>query len=166
MQTAGWDNLAPRWFSKLHPQWRTPVHSILFMSGLVMAFILLSMLGVKEQEASQVLTAASVIHYAIAYVMLFALPLMGQRALRSRLPTWLKIVAAGLVASSVSLFVGVYPIVDVVSKKEYAVKISSAVVISNMVGLLVYRWGRQAGSRPMSERRGLPADQREGTGRS
>jgi len=165
--TAGWDNLAPRWFSKLHPQWRTPVHSILFMSGLVMAFILLSMLGVKEQEASQVLTAASVIHYAIAYVMLFALPLMGQRALRSRLPMWLKIAAAaGLVASSVSLFVGVYPIVDVVSKEEYAVKISSAVVISNMVGVLVYRWGRQAGSRPTSERRGPPVDQREGTGRS
>src|SRR6516225_1187778 len=110
------DNLAPRWFSKLHPQWRTPVHSILFMTGLVMAFILLSMLGVKEQEASQVLTAASVIHYAIAYVMLFALPLMSRRALRSRLPMWLKIAAAaGLVASSVSLFVGVYPIVDVVS---------------------------------------------------
>jgi H+/Cl- antiporter ClcA len=99
--------------------------------------------------------------------MLFALPLMGQRALRSRLPTWLKIAAAaGLVASSVSLFVGVYPIVDVVSKEEYAVKISSAVVISNMVGVLVYRWGRQAGSRPMSERRGPPADQQEGTGRS
>ena len=137
------------------------------MTGLVMAFILLSMLGVKEQEASQVLTAASVIHYAIAYVMLFALPLMGQRALRSRLPMWLKIAAAaGLVASSVSLFVGVYPIVDVVSKEEYAVKISSAVVISNMVGVLVYRWGRRAGSRPTSERRGPPVDQREGTGRS
>ena len=121
----------------------------------------------KEQEASQVLTAASVIHYAIAYVMLFALPLMGQRALRSRLPTWLKIAAAaGLLTSSVSLLVGVYPIVDVVSKEEYAVKISSAVVISNMVGVLVYRWGRRAGSRPTSERRGLRADQREDTGRS
>jgi amino acid transporter len=143
--TAGWDNLAPRWFSKLHPQWRTPVHSILFMTGLVMAFILLSMLGVKEQEASQVLTAASVIHYAIVYLMLFALPLVGRRALRSRLPMWLKIAAAGLGASCASLFVGVYPIVDVVSKEGYAVKISSAVVISNMVGALVYRWGKHAG---------------------
>jgi hypothetical protein len=32
-------------------------------------------------------------------------------------------------ASCASLFVGVYPIVDVVSKEGYAVKISSAVVI-------------------------------------
>jgi hypothetical protein len=125
------------------------------MTGLVMAFILLSMLGVKEQEASQVLTAASVIHYAIAYLMLFALPLIGRRALRSRLPMWLKVAAAaGLVASAVSLFVGVYPIVDVVSKEGYAVKISSAVVISNIVGVLVYRWGKQTVKGALSLRSG------------
>ena len=51
-----------------------------------MAFILLSMLSVKEQEANQVLTVAAVVHYAIAYIALFALPLMGRRALRERLP--------------------------------------------------------------------------------
>ena len=56
------------------------------MTGLVMAFILLSMLSVKEQEANQVLTVAAVVHYAIAYIALFALPLMGRRALRERLP--------------------------------------------------------------------------------
>jgi amino acid transporter len=142
--TAGWDHLAPRWFSDLHPRWRTPVHSILFMTALVMAFILLSMLGVREQEASQVLTAASVIHYSIAYIALFALPVLGRRALRSKLPLWLKIAAAaGLLTSAVSLFIGVYPIVDVVSRQAYAVKISSVVVISNMVGVMVYRWGKR-----------------------
>ena len=49
-----------------------------------MALILLSMLGVREQEASQTLAEASVAHYAIAYVGLFALPLFGHTALRVR----------------------------------------------------------------------------------
>jgi amino acid transporter len=141
---AGWDSVAPRWFSELDPQWRTPVHSILFMTGLVMALILLSMLGVKEQEANQVLTVASVVHYAIAYIALFALPVMGRQALRERLPLWLKIASgAGLLTSAVSLFVAVYPIVDVVNREVYALKISSVVVISNMVGVMVYRWGKR-----------------------
>ncbi len=142
--TAGWDNLAPAWFSRLHPRWRTPVNSILFMSALVMGFVLLSMLGVREQEASQVLAGASVIHYAIAYISLFALPVIGRRALRSKLPLWLKIASvAGLATSTISLVIGVYPIVDVVSRAGYAVKIGGAVVFSNLLGVLVYRWGKR-----------------------
>ena len=35
---------------RLHPRWRTPVNSILFVAALVMGLILLSMLGVEEQE--------------------------------------------------------------------------------------------------------------------
>src|SRR5262250_2390714 len=75
--TAGWDNLVPRWFARLHPRRQTPVNSILFVAGLVMALIFLSMLGVREQEASQLLGASSIALYAIAYVALFALPLIG-----------------------------------------------------------------------------------------
>ena len=48
---------------------------------------------------------------------------------------------AGLLTSAVSLFVGVYPILDVMSREVYALKISSPVVTSNMVGVMVYRWG-------------------------
>jgi len=67
---------------------------------------------------------------------------MGARALRRRLPRWLQAVAgAGLAASLVSLFIGVYPIVDVVSRESYAVKICSVVAISNMLGVIIYRAG-------------------------
>ena len=75
----GWDNLVPRWFTRLDPRRRTPVNSIFFVAALVMGLILLSLLGVREQEASQLLTMASIVHYAIAYVALFALPLFGRR---------------------------------------------------------------------------------------
>jgi amino acid transporter len=146
--TAGWDNLAPRWFTELHPRWRTPVNSIVFVSALVMGLILLSMLGVREQEANQLLAASSIVHYAIAYVSLFALPLFGKAAFRAGLPGWLKAAgAAGLLASLITLAISVYPIVDVTSRAEYAAKICSVVALSNAVGVLLYRAGRRRAAR-------------------
>ncbi|HKE21974.1 MAG TPA: APC family permease [Bryobacteraceae bacterium] len=145
--TAGWDRRVPRWFAELHPRRRTPVNSILFMAALATGLILLSMLGVREQEASQTLQEASVAHYAIAYVGLFALPLVGRAAFRRQLPLWVRITsAAGLVSSLVSLFIAVYPVVDVVSRSAFAAKICSVVAVSNGIGILIYR----ASSRPTS----------------
>jgi amino acid transporter len=137
---AGWDHLAPSWFSRLDPRRGTPVNSILFVAALVMALILLSMLGVREQEASQLLANASIAHYALAYVGLFALPLLGKTALRAQLPMWVKMASlAGLGSSIVSLAIAVYPIVDVTSQAEYAAKICAVVVVANAVGVLIYR---------------------------
>jgi amino acid transporter len=145
--TAGWDNLAPKWFTRLDPRRRTPVNSIFFVAGLAMGLILLSLLGTKEQEASQLLVAASDVHYAIVYVALFALPIFGGKALRRQLPGWLKAASwAGLISSSVALCISVYPVVDVASRAAFAAKICAVVVISNMGGVLLYRAGsRQAG---------------------
>jgi amino acid transporter len=140
--TASWDHVVPEWFSRLHPRRRTPVNSILFVAAVVMVLILLSMLGVREQEASQLLTNASVVHYALAYIALFALPLVG--ALRLRVPLWLKVsAAAGLFASAISLVIAVYPIVDVVSKTSYATKIVSVVLLTNAAGVLIFRAGER-----------------------
>jgi glutamate:GABA antiporter len=137
--TAGWDHLLPRWFTRLHPRRLTPVNSILFVAFLVMAFILLSMLGVREQEANQLLVNASNVHYAIAYAALFALPLLGSSALRRSLPGWLKVVAtAGLASSLIAMFIAVYPIIDVVSRRAYATKIGVTVIVSNLIGVLIY----------------------------
>ena len=141
--TAGWDHLTPEWFTRLDARRGTPVNSILFVAALVMALILLSMLGVREQEASQLLANASIAHYALAYVGLFALPLVGRAAVRARLPAWVKVVAlAGLVSSVVSLAIAVYPIVDVTSRIEYAAKICAVVLVANGVGVVIYRAGR------------------------
>jgi amino acid transporter len=140
--TAGWDNIVPRWFTRLDPLRRTPVNSIFFVAALVMGLILLSLLGVGEQESWQLLTGASIVHYAIAYVALFALPLAGRAALRSRLPLWLKAAAGGgLLSSLVALSISLYPIVNVVSRTAFAAKICAVVVVSNMAGLVIYRIG-------------------------
>jgi glutamate:GABA antiporter len=138
--TASWDHVVPEWFSRLHPQRRTPVNSILFVGILVILLLFLSMLGVREQEASQLLANASVVHYALAYIALFAIPLIG--ALRIGVPGWLKAAAAaGLFASVISLTIAVYPIVDVVSRTAYATKIVSVVLLSNAAGVLIFRAG-------------------------
>jgi amino acid transporter len=151
--TAGWDDLVPRWFSRLHPRRKTPVNSILFVAILVMALIFLSMLGVREQEASQLLAGASIALYAITYVVLFALPLLGSRALRSALPLWVKLASlCGLVSSLVALVVTVYPIVSVTSRLEYALKISAVVVLANLAGVVIYRAGRKRAGRLVFER--------------
>jgi amino acid transporter len=140
--TAGWDHMVPQWFTKMHPRWQTPVNSILFVAGLVIALVLLSMLGVREQEASQLLANSSAALYAIAYAGLFALPLFGRKAFRSALPLWVKVAAAaGLASSLISLGIVVYPIVDVASRVAYATKICAVVVIANMSGMLIYRAG-------------------------
>jgi len=142
--TAGWDNLVPAWFVRLHPRHRTPVNSILFVAAVVMVLILLSMLGVHEQEANQLLGNTSIVHYAIAYVALFALPLVG--GLRARVPAWLKVASvAGLGSSLITLVIAVYPIVDVVSRRSYALKICGAVVLANIVGVVIYRAGNRSG---------------------
>src|SRR5215467_13433128 len=142
--TAGWDNLVPQWFARLHPQRRTPVNSILFVAVLVMLLIFFSMLGVREQEASQLLAGASIALYAIAYVALFALPLLGRRALRSALPAWVKVLSlTGLVSSVVSLVIMVYPIIDVADPGMYAAKICAVVVVSNILGVVIYKGGQR-----------------------
>jgi len=137
--TAGWDHLLPAWFTRLDPRRRTPMNSILFVTVLAIALIFFSMLGVREQEALQLLNSASNVHYGIAYGALFAIPLFGSARLRQSLPRWLGLPAmAGLIASGIAVLIAVYPIVDVVSNLEYAGKIIGVVLGSNLAGVLIY----------------------------
>jgi len=137
--TAGWDHLLPAWFTRLDPRRRTPVNSILFVTVLAIVLIFFSMLGVREQEALQLLNSASNVHYGIAYVALFAIPLFGSARLRKTLPRWLRAPAlAGLLSSGIAVLIAVYPIVDVVSRIEYAGKIIGVVLVSNIAGVLIY----------------------------
>ncbi len=144
--TAGWDHLLPVWFTALHPRWKTPVNSILFVTAMVMILVILSMLGVHEQEAMQLLQNSSTAHYGITYIALFALPLVGSKSLTHGLPVWLRILsAAGFCSSLVAVLIAVYPIVEVSSGISYAAKIGGTVMISNIIGILIYRSSREAG---------------------
>src|SRR3977135_348363 len=50
---AGWDDLLPAWFARLHARYRTRVNSIFFVGVVTLVASLASLIGVSEQEAFQ-----------------------------------------------------------------------------------------------------------------
>jgi amino acid transporter len=137
---AGWDHLIPTWFTRLHPRYRTPVNSVIFTCVLILLLLILANIGVHAQEAFQVLSNAAITHYELAYLAMFAIPLLGARALRATLPGWLRWTSiAGLCATLFSFIVSAYPFVDVVNPRAYAIKILGTTLLSNIVGYTFYR---------------------------
>ncbi|HEY0369488.1 MAG TPA: APC family permease [Chthoniobacterales bacterium] len=136
---AGWDNVLPRWFSKLHPRFKTPVNSILFVALVTFVFAIGSSLGVGAQEAFQLIDNAAGLFYALAYLVLFAIPIFGLRAISSRAPMWLRIAAAiGGIVSLLYIVFTVIPIVPVESPVAFAAKIILTTVIANAIGAFIF----------------------------
>src|SRR6202030_4330100 len=69
---AGWDHLLPAWFSRLHPRYKTPINSIIFVGTLTGAIAIASQIGAGIQEAFQLVDNAANVFYGIVYFMLFA----------------------------------------------------------------------------------------------
>jgi amino acid transporter len=135
----GWDRLIPEWFTRLDRRWKTPRNSILFTSGLIFLLIVVSNLGVHAQEAYQLLSNASLTHYEVAYIAMFAIPLLGATSLRRSLPVWLKWTSlVGLGATLFSLLISAYPFVNVVNPLSYAAKIVGTLLVSNLVAVIFY----------------------------
>jgi amino acid transporter len=137
----GWDHLIPDWFNRLHARWLTPVNAILFSSALICVLLVLGSTGVQVQEAFQVLTNASLTHYELAYMAMFAIPVIGARSLRLTLPGWLKWVSiVGFCATLFSFLISAYPFVDVVDPRAYAVKVLGTTLLSNALGFTFYKF--------------------------
>ena len=136
---AGWDRLLPAWFSRLHPKYKTPINSILFVGVVTLVLGLLSLTGVRAQEAFQLIDNAGGVFYALTYLVLFAIPLFGMKALGVKAPLWLKIAcASGFIVTLVYIRFAIVPITDVESPLSFALKIMITVLIANAVGLAIY----------------------------
>jgi glutamate:GABA antiporter len=132
---AGWDNLLPSWFTKLHPRYRTPVNSILFVGLVALAFGAVGIVGVGQQEAFQLLENASGIFYGLTYLVMFAIPLIGLRGVERKPSLFLRVAAAsGLAVTLLYVVLSIFPIVDVASWLNFAAKISGVVIFLNLVG--------------------------------
>lgn len=141
---AGWDRLLPAWFTRLHPTYKTPVNSILFVGAVTLVLGLLSLTGVGAQEAFQLLDNAGGVFYAATYLVLFAIPLVGMKAFGVRAPWWLKIAcASGFLVSVIFICFTVVPIIDVTSRLMFALKIIATVVLANAVGVTIYALGKK-----------------------
>lgn len=141
---AGWDRLLPAWFTRLHPKYKTPTNSILFVGAVTLLLGLLSLTGVGAQEAFQLLDNAGGVFYASTYLVLFAIPLVGMKAFGVRAPWWLKIAcASGFLVSVVYICFTIIPIISVESRLTFALKIVATVVLANAVGVTIYTLGKR-----------------------
>ena len=136
---AGWDNLLPAWFTKLHGRYRTPVNSILFVGAATLFMGIVGLIGVGKEEAFQLLWNASGVFYALTYLVMFAIPIAGLRASGVKVPLWLKAAAAsGFAMTLLYVTLSIVPIVKVESQLLFAVKIGGLIIVTNLIGLGIY----------------------------
>src|SRR5205085_6269419 len=74
---AGWDHLLPVWFSRLHPRYKTPINSIMFVGAITLVIAISSQVGAGLQEAFQLVDNAANVFYGIVYTVMFAIPIAG-----------------------------------------------------------------------------------------
>jgi glutamate:GABA antiporter len=140
---AGWDRLLPEWFTKLHAKYRTPANSILVVGVMSAVMALLSLIGVGQAESYQLLNNASGIFYALTYVVMFAIPLFGLRAVHQRPPVWLRVVSfSGLAMTLLYVTLSIFPIIKVESVAGFALKISLVILAANLLGVGIFVAGR------------------------
>jgi amino acid transporter len=136
---AGWDGLLPAWFSRLHPSHRTPVNSIVFIGGVTFAFSLIGLIGVGRQEAFQLLWNASSVFYALTYLVMFAIPIVGFRGRSPAAPIRVRLCAAsGFLMTLLFVVVSILPIVQVESRLLFALKLSGLIGLTNIAGAALF----------------------------
>jgi amino acid transporter len=137
---AGWDHLIPAWFSRLHPRYRTPTHSIFVAGAVIAALLVFASIGVRAAEAFQVLSNTSSALYSLAYMVMFAIPIAGAKLLRERIPGWVAWSSGiGFLATAFAFLLTAYPFVDVVNPALYAAKILGTTAVANILGYTFYR---------------------------
>ena len=136
---AGWDHLLPQWFTRLHPRYRTPVNSILFLGGITLAASIAVLVGVGAQEAFELLLIWAFTFYAIAYLALFAIPVLAGKESSLRGPLWMKILATfGFLMTLMYVVLSIFPIIPVASQSAYSAKTIAVILLANLAGLILY----------------------------
>jgi MFS family permease len=111
----------------------------LLVDAATFAFSLAGLIGVGKQEAFQLLWNASAIFYALTYLVMFAIPLIGRRGAAPP-PGVVRVAAvSGFLMTGLYVALSIAPIVQVESRLAFALKIASVVVVTNLIGLLIFR---------------------------
>lgn len=141
---AGWDHLLPEWFSRLHPRYKTPINSVLFLGAATLVVATAAIIGVGQQESYELLLTWSFTFYGIAYLGLFAIPILSRRDKGLRPAMWIRFAAAlGFVTTLVFVVLSVFPIIEVGASSHYSAKIASVVIGANLIGWMIYRAGQR-----------------------
>jgi glutamate:GABA antiporter len=153
---AGWDRMLPAWFSRLHAVYKTPVNSIAIVGAASFGFATVSLIGVGQAEAFQLVFNASGIFYALTYVVMFAIPLFGLRRVTPRPPVWLRAASlSGLLMTVLYIVLSVFPIIKVESASTFAMKITLTIVATNLLGIAILYSARQRSGRSVAPARSV-----------
>ena len=136
---AGWDHLLPVWFSRLHPRYKTPVNSLMFVGAITLVIAISSQIGAGLQEAFQLVDNAANVFYGIVYTVMFAIPIVGAAAIRAGARSWLRLAAGcGLTVSLLAIFFTIYPIIDVPNPLVFAAKVVAVTLVANLIGVTIF----------------------------
>ena len=120
---AGWDHLPPRWFTLLHPKHKTPTNSILFIALVTLAASVVVLVGVDEEEAFSLIQIWAFMLYGLAYLVMFAIPLAGNRGQGTQPPIWLRVAArSGFAVTLLFVVLSIFPVIEVHNPASYAWK--------------------------------------------
>jgi amino acid transporter len=137
---AGWDHLIPAWFSRLHPRYKTPTNSVLVSSLLIAAFILLANAGNHAAETFNILNNASSELYVIAYLAMFAIPILGAKRFTNRVPLWVALLSGiGFLVVLFTFCLNAYPFDGSDVPIPFAIKILGVTALANIIGYAFYR---------------------------
>lgn len=145
---AGWDHLLPEWFARLHAKYKTPVNSILFLGAITIATSVVVLAGVGDQEAFELLQIWGFTFYGVAYLALFAIPVLARRD-RGIRPGWLLRLAAisGFLMTLLFVLLSVFPIIPVANQRAYSQKTVAVILGANLTGAILYKLGAKRGVR-------------------
>ena len=123
------------------------------ISDSAIAVAILTSVGTGNQEAYQLLQNANGICYGLAYLVMFAIPLVA----RGEKPGWpLRAAAAsGFGMTLLYVILSLFPIIDVPNPLAFMLKTGGVVVGLNVAGALIFRRG------DLRRRRALQAEWRE-----
>jgi len=112
------------------------VGSIVFIGAAILVLAMLTSLGTGSQEAYQLLQNGSSIAYGIAYLGMFAIPLIAP----GEKPSWVLRVAAasGFAMTLLYMVLSLFPIIDVPNRLLFGIKIGAVVIGLNLAGALLY----------------------------
>ena len=148
---AGWDGLLPKWFTRLHPRYLTPVNSILFVGARPSRsrWPVRLASGCRRRFRSSKTPAAS--SMGSRYIALFSIPLFARKAAVGEPPPLAsRRRVAGLATSILYSVLSIFPIIEVSDTLVFTAKIVTVLVGTNALGLAIYIAGMRRAKRRTS----------------
>jgi glutamate:GABA antiporter len=147
---AGWDNFLPRWFTELHPRFRTPVNSIFLAGALILIIGLASLVGVGHQESFQLIWSGSIAFYAIPYCVMFLIPICSTK-LGKASPAIRIAAVSGLIMTVLDIYFSAVPIIQVKNSLLFTLKIVAVIVSGNLLGVGLYALRTAGSTKPIED---------------